>query len=58
MFYWFKNFNCFIYIKKLSLINNNIDDELISKLKNQNINQLNLSNNYLSNEGIFNICKN
>ena len=47
-----------INIKKLSLINNNIDDELISKLKNPNINQLNLSNNYLSNEGIFNICKN
>ena len=45
-------------IKKLSLINNNIDDELISKIINNNINEINLSHNYISNEGIFNICKN
>ena len=47
-----------ISTKKLSLINNNIDNEFISKLINKNINELNLSNNYLSNEGVFIMCKN
>ena len=47
-----------INIEKLSLNNNNIDDELISKLINNNIKELNISYNCLTNEGIFNICKN
>ena len=47
-----------INIEKLSLNNNNIDDELISKLFNNNIKELNISYNCLTNEGIFNICKN
>ena len=44
--------------KKLSLINNNIDIEYISKLENNNINELNLSHNFISNESVFCICKN
>ena len=44
--------------KKLSLINNNIDNELISKLENNYINELNVSNNFISNDGVFHICKN
>ena len=47
-----------IKTKKLSLTNNNIDIEYISKLKNDYINELNISCNSLSNESIFNICKN
>ena len=47
-----------IKTKKLSLTNNNIDNEYISKLKNNYINELNISFNSLSNESIFNICKN
>ncbi len=47
-----------INIKKLSLINNNIDIEYLSKLENNNINELNLSHNFISNESVFCICKN
>ena len=47
-----------IKIKKLSLMNNNIDNEQISKLNNNYINILNLSNNFISNDGVLNICKN
>ena len=35
-----------INIKKLSLLNNNIDDEYIYNLKNNNINELNIAHNY------------
>ena len=47
-----------INIKKLSLTNNNLDNEYISKLTNNNIRELNIAHNYLSNEGVFSICKN
>ena len=47
-----------IKIKKLSLVNNNIDNELISKLENSYIQELNLSNNSISNDGVLIICKN
>ena len=47
-----------IKTRKLSLINNNIDNELISKLSNNYINELNISFNSISNEGLYNICKN
>jgi len=47
-----------IKTKKLSLVNNSIDNEYISKLQNNYINELNISFNSLSNESIFNICKN
>ena len=47
-----------IKIKKLSLINNNIDNELISKLESSYIQELNLSNNSISNDGVLIICKN
>ena len=47
-----------IKVKKLSLVNNNIDNELISKLESSYIQKLNLSNNSISNDGVFNICKN
>ena len=47
-----------INIEKLSLNNNNIDDEFISKLVNNNIKDLNVAYNCLTNEGVFNICKN
>ena len=47
-----------IKTKKLSLTNNNLDNEYISKLQNNYINELNISFNSLSNESIFNICKN
>ena len=45
-------------IKKVSLIGNNIDNELISKFNNNYLNILNISNNLISNDGILNICKN
>ena len=47
-----------IKIKKLSLIGNNIDNELISKYNNNYLNILNISNNLISNDGILSICKN
>jgi hypothetical protein len=47
-----------INTKKLSLMNDNLDNELISKLINNNITEINLSHNYLSNEGVFCLCKN
>ena len=47
-----------IKTKELSLINNNIDNELISKLTSNYITELNVSNNFISNDGVFNICKN
>ena len=47
-----------INTKKLSLINNNIDIEHISKLKSNNIIDLNLSHNLLNNEAVFCLCKN
>ena len=47
-----------IKTKKLSLNSNNIDNELLSKLKNDYINDLNLSNNFISNNGILNLCRN
>ena len=47
-----------INTKKLSLMNNNLDNEFISKLINNNITDINLSHNYLSNEGVFCLCKN
>ena len=47
-----------INTKKLSLMNNNLDNEFISKLINSNITEINLSHNYLSNEGVFSLCKN
>lgn len=47
-----------INTKKLSLVNNNLDNELISKLENQYINELNISYNSISNNGLFSICKN
>ena len=40
------------------MTNNNLDNEYISKLQNNYINELNISFNSLSNESIFNICKN
>ena len=46
-----------IKVKKLSLINNNIDNEVISKLESSYLQELNLSNNLISNDGVFNICK-
>ena len=46
-----------IKVKKLSLINNNIDNEVISKLESNYLQELNLSNNLISNDGVFNICK-
>ena len=47
-----------IKVKKLSLVNNNIDNESISKLESSYIEELNLSNNSISNDGMLNICKN
>ena len=47
-----------INTKKLSLVNNNLDNELISKLENPYINELNLSHNSISNDGLFSICNN
>ena len=47
-----------INTKKLSLVNNNLDNEFISKLKNPYINELNISYNSISNDGLFSICKN
>ena len=47
-----------IKTKKLSLENNNIDNDLIDKLKNDYITGLDLSFNSISDEGLFNICNN
>jgi hypothetical protein len=47
-----------IKTKKLSLANNNIDSELIEKLMNNYINELNVANNCILSSGVFNICKN
>ena len=47
-----------INTKKLSLVNNNLDNEYISKLENPYINELNISHNSISNDGLFSICKN
>ena len=47
-----------INTKKLSLMNNNLDKEFISKLINENITEINLAHNYLSNEGVLYLCKN
>ena len=47
-----------IKTKKLSLVKNNIDNELISKLMNNYINELNVANNSILSSGVLNICKN
>ena len=47
-----------IKTKKLSLENNNIDNELIDKLKNDYITSLDISFNSISDEGLYNICNN
>ena len=44
--------------KKLSLVSDNIDNEHISKLSSDYINELNISHNLISNDGVFHICKN
>lgn len=47
-----------IKTKQLSLVNNNIDNELISKLASDYISELNISNNIITSDGVLNICKN
>ena len=47
-----------IKTKSLSLTNNNIDNELISKLNNGYITGLDISFNSISDEGLFSICNN
>ena len=47
-----------IKTKKLSLENNNIDNDLISKLNNDYITGINLAFNSISDEGLFSICNN
>ena len=47
-----------INTKKLSLANNNIDNEFISKLNNNYIKGLDISFNSLSDEGLYFICNN
>jgi hypothetical protein len=47
-----------INTKKLSLEYNNIDNELISKIENDHITDLDISFNSISDEGLFSICNN
>ena len=47
-----------IKTKKLSLVNDNIDNGYILNLSNNYINELNISHNLISNDGVFHICKN
>ena len=54
----FFSFISHIKTRKISLENNNIDNEFISKLNNNYITGINLSFNSISDEGLFSICNN
>ena len=47
-----------IKTKKLSLSSNNIDNDILLGLSSDYINELNISNNLITNNGVFHICKN
>ena len=47
-----------IKTRKLSLVNNNIDNDILFGLSSDYISELNIANNLITNNGIFHICKN
>ena len=47
-----------IKTKKLSLSSNNIDNDILLGLSSDYINELNISNNLITNNGVFHICNN